>query len=71
MQLTRGQQPPARRARGRQQAGRVLVPDENPAIPLSQVPFFTADLLRLAVTAIVMIALLIVGAKLVIPLAMR
>jgi hypothetical protein len=71
MQLARGETRQPRRARGRQQVGRFLIPDQNPAIPLSQVPFFTSDLLRLLVTGIVMLVLLVAGAKLVIPLVMR
>lgn len=56
-----------RTARTRPASRGIQIGDENPAIPLDKVPFFTSDLIRLAITAVVMIALLVVGAKLVIP----
>ena len=55
-----------RAARTRPSRG-IQIGDDNPAIPLDKVPYFTSDLIRLAVTAVIMIALLIIGAKLVIP----
>jgi hypothetical protein len=55
-----------RTARTRPSRG-IQIGDDNPAIPLDKVPYFTADLIRLGITAAVMIILLIIGAKLVIP----
>jgi len=55
-----------RTARTRPARG-IQIGDDNPAIPLDKVPYFTSDLIRLAITAVIMIVLLIIGAKLVIP----
>ncbi|MGH7910205.1 MAG: hypothetical protein ACREQM_04985 [Candidatus Dormibacteraceae bacterium] len=72
--LAAGATPPAtrptptqRRSQRTRGARGIQIGDQNPAIPLDRVPYFGADLLRLAITAVVMIALLIIGAKLVIP----
>jgi hypothetical protein len=46
-------------------AGRAQIEDADPGIPLSQVPYFTSDLIRLGVVAAIMVALLLVGAQLV------
>jgi hypothetical protein len=51
--------PLPRNPRGRQQAG--PLPLEDAAIPLERVPYFRSDLRRIAITAGVMFALLIVG----------
>jgi hypothetical protein len=60
------QQAQRRSARARPSRG-IQIGDDNPAIPLDKVPYFTADLVRLAITAVIMIILLIVGAKVIIP----
>lgn len=56
-----------RTARTRPAPRGIQIEDDNPAIPLDQVPYFSADLIRLAITAVVMIVLLIIGAELVVP----
>jgi hypothetical protein len=53
------QRPLPRSARGRQQAG--PLPTQDAAIPLDRVPYFRADLRRIALTAALMFALLIAG----------
>lgn len=55
-----------RTARTRPSRG-IQIGDENPAIPLDKVPYFSSDLIRLGITAAIMIILLIIGAKLVVP----
>lgn len=55
-----------RTARTRPSRG-IQIGDQNPAIPLDKVPYFASDLIRLAITAAIMIILLIIGAKLVVP----
>ncbi len=63
----------ARRVQAQRRAIRTRPPrgiqigDENPAIPVDKVPYFASDLIRLAITAAIMIILLIIGAKLVVP----
>ena len=63
----------ARRVQAQRRAARtrpargIQIGDQNPAIPLDKVPYFTSDLIRLAITAAIMIILLIIGAKLVVP----
>lgn len=42
--------------------GRMIVQSADPAIPLDRVPYFTSDLVRLAVVAASMVVLLGVGA---------
>jgi hypothetical protein len=51
--------PLPRAARGRQQAG--PLPAQDASIPLDRVPYFRSDLRRIAITAGLMFALLIVG----------
>ena len=51
--------PAPRGARGRQQAG--PLPPQDASIPLERVPYFRADLRRIAITAGLMFVLLIVG----------
>ncbi|GAC1485362.1 MAG: hypothetical protein PVSMB9_11190 [Candidatus Dormibacteria bacterium] len=51
--------PAPRIARGRQQAG--PLPPQDASIPLDRVPYFRADLRRIAITAGLMFVLLIVG----------
>jgi len=53
------QRPLPRPARGRQPAG--PLPAQEAAIPLDRVPYFRADLRRIAITAGLMFVLLIVG----------
>lgn len=65
---TAAQRAQAQRRTGRTRPTRgIQIGDDNPAIPLDQVPFFSSDLIRLAITAVIMIVLLIIGAKLVVP----
>jgi hypothetical protein len=42
-------------------AGRLLVESADPSIPLDRVPYFTKDLVRLAVVGAAMVVLLAVG----------
>ena len=53
------QRPLPRAARGRQSAG--PLPVQDAAIPLDRVPYFHADLRRIAITAGLMFVLLIAG----------
>jgi hypothetical protein len=53
------QRPLPRPARGRQPSG--PLPPQDAAIPLERVPYFRADLRRIAITAGLMFVLLIVG----------
>jgi len=53
------QRPLPRPSRGRQPAG--PLPPQDAAIPLERVPYFRADLRRIAITAGLMFVLLIVG----------
>lgn len=55
-----------RAARTRPPRG-IQIGDDNPGIPLDKVPYFTSDLIRLAITAVIMIILLIIGAKVLVP----
>ena len=50
--------------------GRMVVQSADPAIPLDRVPYFTNDLIRLAVVAAAMVALLAAG-SLAIPQLIR
>jgi len=63
MEMSLPSQPTARRG-GR---GGMVLESGDAAIPLDRVPYFTGDLKRLGVTAVVMIALLVVAAITVIP----
>lgn len=56
-----------RRAARTRPARGIQIGDDNPGIPLDKVPYFTSDLIRLGITAVIMIILLIIGAKLLIP----
>lgn len=48
--------------------GRIVLPESaDAAIPLDRVPYFTTDLIRVAITGVVMIALLVLAALIVIP----
>ena len=51
-------QRPLPRARGRQPGP---LPSEDATIPLERVPYFTADVRRIALTAALMLVLLIAG----------
>jgi hypothetical protein len=51
--------------------GRVVLDNADPAIPLDRVPYFLSDLRQLGVVAVVMVVLLVIGAKFVIPLVVR
>jgi hypothetical protein len=42
-------------------AGRMIVESGDPSIPLDRVPYFTKDLVRLAVVGVAMLVLLAVG----------
>jgi len=48
---------------GRRARGMVL--DADPAIPLDRVPYFTSDLAKLGIVAVVMLALLVAGSQLI------
>ncbi|MGH7777031.1 MAG: hypothetical protein ACREPI_07635 [Candidatus Dormibacterales bacterium] len=54
----------------RRRAGQVVLEGVDPAIPLDQVPHFTADLRRIGVTIAVMVVLLVIGSR-IIPLAIH
>jgi hypothetical protein len=41
--------------------GRITIESGDPAIPLDRVPYFTTDLIRLAVVGVAMVVLLAVG----------
>jgi hypothetical protein len=47
--------------------GRIVLESGDPAIPLDRVPYFVSDLARLGVVAAAMVALLVVGAVLIVP----
>jgi hypothetical protein len=47
--------------------GRLVLEDADPAIPLDRVPHFASDLRRVGIVMLIMVALLVAGAKLVIP----
>lgn len=47
--------------------GRIVLETADPAIPLDRVPYFVTDLVRLGITAGVMVVALVVIAVLVIP----
>lgn len=54
----------------RRRAGQVVLEGVDPAIPLDQVPHFTADLRRIGITIVVMLALLVIGSR-IIPLVIH
>lgn len=66
MSLAPGNPAPTRRG-----SSRIVLSDADPAIPLDRVPYFITDLVRLGLVVVAMLALLIVGALVVIPLAVR
>lgn len=53
----------ATRGRGR---NRIVIEGGDPAIPLERVPYFTTDLQRIGIVAVVMVALL-VAADFIVP----
>jgi len=46
------------------QRGGMVLESVDPAIPLDRVPYFTSDLRKLGVTAVIMVVLLVVAARL-------
>lgn len=50
--------------------GRFIVESADPSIPLDRVPYFTKDLIRLAVVGVAMVVLLGVG-SITVPLLIR
>jgi hypothetical protein len=55
----------APRSAGSGRRARGIVLDADPAIPLDRVPYFTSDLAKLGIVAVVMLALLLVGSQLI------
>jgi hypothetical protein len=53
--------PVSRGARSR--IGPQPLPTQDAAIPLERVPYFTSDLRRIAFTAVLMLAILIIGSQ--------
>ena len=47
----------------RPRGGPQPLPTQDAAIPMDRVPFFTSDLRRIAITAVLMFALLIIGSQ--------
>jgi hypothetical protein len=47
------------------QRGAVVLEGVDPAIPLDRVPYFTSDLRKLGVVAVLMVVLLVIGARLI------
>ncbi len=54
----------------KQRGGRMIVQSTDPSIPLDRVPYFTKDLVRLAVVGVSMVVLLIAG-SLTVPLIVK
>jgi len=54
----------------KQRGGRMIVQSTDPSIPLDRVPYFTKDLVRLAVVGVSMVVLLIAG-SLAVPLIVK
>jgi hypothetical protein len=54
----------------KQRGGRFLVQSTDPSIPLDRVPYFTKDLIRLAVVSVAMVVLLGIG-SLTVPLIVK
>ena len=54
-------------ATARRNRGGMVLETGDAAIPLDRVPYFTGDLKRLGVTAVVMIVVLVLGAVLILP----
>lgn len=55
---------------GRRGQRGILIGDDDPAIPLDRVPYFTSDLAKLGIVAVVMLVLLLAGSQLI-PLVIR
>lgn len=49
---------------------RIVLDNADPAIPIDRVPYFVSDLKKLAITAAVMVVLLVGGAQLI-PLVLK
>ena len=64
MEMTLPAQAAPRRGRG---TTGIVLESGDAAIPLDRVPYFTGDLKRLGVTAVVMLAILVTAAIVVIP----
>jgi hypothetical protein len=47
------------------QRGALVLEGVDPAIPLDRVPYFTSDLRKLGVVAVLMVVLLVIGARLI------
>jgi hypothetical protein len=47
------------------QRGGLVLESVDPAIPLDRVPYFTSDLRKLGVTAVIMVVVLVVAARLI------
>ena len=60
----------APRAQAGRRGGRIVLEGDDPAIPLDRVPYFTRDLARLGIVAVVMVVLLVAGAQLI-PLVVK
>jgi hypothetical protein len=54
----------------KQRGGRFIVQSTDPSIPLDRVPYFTKDLVRLAVVSVAMLVLLGIG-SLTVPLIVK
>ena len=55
---------------GRRGQRGILIGDDDPAIPLDRVPYFTSDLAKLGVVAVLMLVVLVAGSQLI-PLVTR
>jgi hypothetical protein len=66
VEMSLAPQAPIRRGRG----PGMMLDGGNPAIPLDRVPYFTHDLVRLAIVMVVMVVLLVAGSFLI-PLAVK
>ncbi len=61
---------PRAAAVGRRPQRGILIGDDDPAIPLDRVPYFTSDLAKLGIVAALMLVLLVIGSQLI-PLVVR
>ncbi len=50
---------------GRRGQRGILIGDDDPAIPLDRVPYFTSDLAKLGIVMVLMLVLLGVGSQLI------
>lgn len=50
---------------GRRSRGGMVLETADPAIPLDRVPYFTSDLARLGIVAVVMLVLVVAGSQLI------